>query len=457
MHIVALGLNHRTAPVEIREKFSLTEGELPQALKTLKETMSIQECVIINTCNRMEIYAVIDSKVCGRFLYEFVERWFGISFEQFFKHLYAYEDHDAIRHLFRVTSGLDSMIVGETQILGQIRDAFLFAQGQNVTSSIFNQLFKRAITFAKRAHTETAINDNPVSVSYAAVELGKKLLGSYQGKQIMTLGAGKMGELTLKNLQANGANRISIMNRTPDKAAELAERYDASAYGLSEGVEQMKGIDLVISSTGSREVIFTEDQIRELMASRPDHPLFLIDIAVPRDFDPAINQIPGVRLYDIDDLNSIVEENFAERKRAMSKIEEWIDVEISQFEEWYRTIEVVPMIRALQQKVNAVHEHTMKDMTNKLPQLTARELKIIDKLSKSIANQIVREPILRLKELSTGRDRDRAIELFNQLFALEPWSSDEVSGNQGKALKVEASEEKDEWSDEVVPAIGFGR
>lgn len=455
MHIVALGLNHRTAPVVVREKFSLTEEQLPQALKTLKETMSIQECVIINTCNRMEIYAVVDSKVCGRFIYEFVERWFGIKFEQFFKHLYAYEDNEAIRHLFRVTSGLDSMVIGETQILGQVRDAFLFAQKRGVTGSIFNTLFKRAITFAKRAHTETSINDNPVSVSYAAVELGKELFGSYHGKTVMIIGAGKMSELTLKHLCANGADQVMIVNRTLSKAEELADKFSGVACDFSEFAEHIFAADVVISSTGSREMIFTAEEMAQQMSHRLDRPLFIIDIAVPRDFDPAIKDISGVHLYDIDDLNSIVEANFAVRKQEMGKIERWIEREIKQFEQWYKTVEVAPIIQALQQKVNTVHEHTMRDMANKLPDLTQRELKVIQKLSKSIANQMVREPIIRLKELSTGRDRDRAIELFTRLFALEPWLAEGIDEDQA-ALK-EVGEEGAEWQDDILPAMGFGR
>lgn len=421
----------------------MSEDMLPRALKTLKQTINIQECVIVNTCNRMEIYTVVDSQMCGRYIYEFVERWFGLSYEQFFKHLYMHEDQEAIRHLLRVTSGLDSMVVGETQILGQVRNAFLLAQKMETTGPIFNSLFRRAVTFAKRAHTETKINENPVSISYAAVEMGKFILGGYTGKSVMIIGAGKMSELTLKHLCAHGADQLTIVNRTFERAVELASHFAGQASDFTRLTELMEQSDVVISSTGAQDMIMTADQMELIMRKRPERPLFLIDIAVPRDFDPQIKSIPNVFLYDIDELESIVENNLQDRQKEVDKIEKMIGLEIEQFEQWHRTIEVAPMIQALQLKANTIHEHTMQDLANKLPDLSAREMKLIRKLSKSIVNQIVRDPILQIKDLSTGRDRDRAIELFTRFFALEPW--------------LQHNDESSEEPNNILSAMGLGR
>lgn len=438
MHIVALGLNHRTAPVAIREKFAMAESRLPQALVTLKQTMSVQECVIVNTCNRMEIYAVIDSKVCGRFIYEFVEKWFGASFEQCYRHLYLYEDREAVRHLFKVTCGLDSMVIGETQILGQVRDSFQVAQQSAATGVVFNTLFKRAITLAKRVHAEIGINDNPVSISYAAVELGKQLLGSYEYKTAMIVGAGQMSELTCKHLNAVGTGRIIVANRSYEKAAELAASAGGVACGFDTWTNYMAEADIVISSTGSADTILTAERVAQVMEGRPERQLVLIDIAVPRDCDPLIRHLSGVHLYDIDDLESIIASNMQERLKEVDKIERYIEKEIDDFEQWQKTSEIAPVIEALQRKVISIHEHTMQDLENKLPELTERQRKLIRKLSKSIANQLVREPILRVKELSIGRDRDRAIEMFTRMFALEPWLSESVRDDVQETRTVRA-------------------
>ncbi|MCZ8513324.1 glutamyl-tRNA reductase [Paenibacillus filicis] len=420
MHIVVAGLNYRTAPVSIREKFAFAEGDLPQALQELKVTKSVMECVIVGTCNRTELYVAVDREnLCTHYLREFFENWFGIPREQFNKHLYIYENEQAMKHLFRVTSGLDSMVIGETQILGQVRDAFLLAQQQKTTGVLFNQLFKQAVTMAKRAHTETGIGENPVSVSYAAVELGKRIFGSYDQKKVLIIGAGKMSELTVKHLYANGADEVVVVNRSLGRAQELADKFHGVASTMDKLLGHLESADIVISSTGAAGFVLTAEQVSGVLQKRRSRPLFMIDIAVPRDLDPRLGEMPNVFLYDIDNLQSLVNSHLEERRKAAVQIEEGIVAEIAAYNQWTRTLGVSPVIQALQSKSSSIHEETMDSLMKKLPDLDERELKVIHKLTKSMMNQLLRDPIVRIKEMAAERHGDEALDLFTEIFALE--------------------------------------
>ncbi|MFD0871246.1 MULTISPECIES: glutamyl-tRNA reductase [Paenibacillus] len=450
MHIIVVGLNYKTAPVEIREKFAFAKEELPEALGQLKKTKSILECVIVGTCNRTEIYAVVDRPyLCGHAIRGFIEDWFGIPRQEFNHHLYVKENEHAVQHLFKVASGLDSMIVGETQILGQVRDAFLLSQKEKVTGAVFNTLFKQAITLAKRAHSETGISDNPVSVSYAAVELGKRIFGSFANKSVLLIGAGKMSELTAKHLRANGANKVIVANRTYEKAVEFADKFAGTAVTFDDLIPSLAEADIVISSTGSSGLILNREQVDSILHLRKFRPLFMIDIAVPRDLDPGIGELSNVFLYDIDDLQSIVESNLAERQREAAKIEAMIAEEERVFEQWMNTMEVAPLINALQTKSNRIHEETMASLLKKLPDLSDREIKVIHKLTKSIVNQMLRDPIVRLKELANDKDGQEAINLFSQIFALEsaldgqPDHEEEAGHTTSEAAQSAASKTND--------------
>ncbi|MFB9279170.1 glutamyl-tRNA reductase [Cohnella cellulosilytica] len=420
MHLIVVGLNYRTAPVEIRERFALSEREMPLALQALRQTTSILEGVIVATCNRTEIYAVVDRlQLCGHYIRSFMEQWFSIPRQQFNNHLYMYEDDRAVQHLFRVTSGLDSMIIGETQILGQVRDAFLLAQEERATGTLFNRLFKQAVTLAKRAHSSTSIGENAVSVSYAAVELGKRIFGRFDNKKVMIVGAGKMSELTAQHLHANGAKEVFVVNRTVEKAHELADKFQGAAMSMEQAIDRLAEMDIVISSTGADRFVLNRKVVERAMASRKKKPLFLIDIAVPRDIEPSCGDLPNVFLYDIDDLEGIVETNMAKRRQEAAIIEEMIELEQEAYRQWYATLGVSPLIRALQEKADAIHDSTLESLTRKLPELDERQMKVIRKLTKSIVNQVIHDPILRIKELAAEKRSDEAMKLFVQLFALE--------------------------------------
>ncbi|WP_123043700.1 glutamyl-tRNA reductase [Cohnella candidum] len=441
MHLIVVGLNYRTAPVEIRERFALAEGDTLEALQSLKKTTGILEGVIVATCNRTEIYVVVDRlHLCGHYVRAFMEQWFQIPRQEFNKHLYMHEDDQAVEHLFRVTSGLDSMVLGETQILGQVRDAFLQAQENGTTGTIFNRLFKQAVTLAKRAHSETSIGENAVSVSYAAVELGKKIFGRFTDKTVMIVGAGKMSELTARHLHANGAKKVFVAGRTVSRAEELAGKFDGTALSMEEALSRLDEADIVISSTGAERFVLERGAIEQAMAKRKKRPLFLIDIAVPRDIDPACGDIPNVFLYDIDDLEGIVEGNLEKRRKEAAVIEAMISEEQEAYREWFATLGVSPLIRALQEKAAAIQESTLESMLRKLPDLDDREQKVIRKLTKSMVNQMIHDPILRIKELAAEKKGEEAMKLFVQLFSLE----DEVSKLKEEAVSERKSRKENE-------------
>jgi len=420
MDILLIGLNYKTAPVEVREKFTFSDNSTERALHLLSQTKSVVESVILGTCNRTEIYVVCDQLHTGRFyVRNFLADWFGVDKDTFQEHLYMKENVEAIDHLFRVSCGLDSMVMGETQILGQVRDAFLLAQEQKVTGTVFNTLFKQAVTLAKRAHTETGINENAVSVSYAAIELAKKIFGSFDGKHVLIIGAGKMSELTAKHLSANGSSRVTVANRTIERAQLLAEKFQGDSCTMEQLPEALLAADIVISSTGATGYVVTKEQLKPLLKQRKNRPLFMIDIAVPRDLDPQLHELDNVYLYDIDDLEGIVASNLAERTKEAERITEMIESEIVAFTSWFQTLGVVPLIAALREKAFAIHGDAMKKIENKLPNLSERELHIIRKHTRGIINQLLHDPVVRLKELAAEKSGDEVLDVFSTIFALE--------------------------------------
>ncbi|MDN4527028.1 glutamyl-tRNA reductase [Fictibacillus fluitans] len=420
MHILVVGLNYKTAPVEIREKVSFQPTELADAHKALRSRKSILECTIVSTCNRTEVYAVVDQLHTGRYyMKSFLAEWFSIETNDLNPFLFIREEEIAVEHLFRVAAGLDSMVLGETQILGQVRDSFLLAQQEGTTGTIFNHLFKQAITLAKRSHSETEIGENAVSVSYAAVELAKKIFGGLEKKDILIVGAGKMGELTAKHLHSNGVASVHVVNRTYEKALELAGRFNGTAHRMEELGSVLNIADIVITSTGSESYVITKDMVQAVLKQRKGRPLFMVDIAVPRDLDPSLNDLESVFLYDIDDLEGIVEANLAERKKEAEKIEIMIEGEIVAFQSWVNMLGVVPVITALREKALAVQAETMQSIERKMPHLSDREKKVLSKHTKSIVNQLLRDPIVRIKEQAGEPGADQALEFFTKIFALE--------------------------------------
>lgn len=433
MHTIVVGLNYKTAPVEIREKLSFIESELPKAMEALQKEKSILENVIVSTCNRTEIYAVVDQLHTGKYyVKKFLSKWFDIPIEDFSSHLFIREEDGALEHLFKVTAGIDSMVLGETQILGQVRKSFLDGQEIGTTGTVYNQLFKQAVTFAKRAHSETAIGENAVSVSYAAVELAKKIFGTLKHKHVAILGAGKMGELAIQNLYGSGVGKVTVINRTFEKAESLAAKFDGEARSMKELQCSLLEADILITSTGATDYVIDYGLMEFVEKLREGRPLFMVDIAVPRDIDPRVGDLPNVFLYDIDDLQGIVEANLAERQRAANEITDMIHDEIVQFKDWFATLGVVPVISALRKKASRIQEETMASIENKMPNLTERERKVLSKHTKSIINQLLKEPILQAKELANSSNANEQLRLFQQIFGIEEEVQEEVISAQKK-------------------------
>ncbi|NWK85539.1 glutamyl-tRNA reductase [Staphylococcus sp. GSSP0090] len=420
MHLIAVSINHRTADVALREKVAFKDDAIRSANVDLYETKSILENVILSTCNRTEVYAVTDQIHTGRYyIQRFLARSFGLDVEDIKDMTEVKVGDEAVKHLLQVTSGLDSVVLGETQILGQIRNAFFLAQAEDTTGTIFNHLFKQAITFAKKAHNETDIADNAVSVSYAAVELSKKVFGKINTKRALIIGAGDMSELSLLNLIGSGVTDITIVNRTLSKAQDLAMKHQVKFESMESLPKLLADVDIVISSTSSENYIVTNEMLQSISNERKHDSLVMIDIAVPRDIEPGIDTIQDVFSYDVDDLKGLVDANLRERQRAAEQIIQNIPNEIEAHNEWVNMLGVVPVIRALREKAMSIQEDTMDSIDRKLPGLSERERKIISKHTKSIINQMLKDPIKQAKELSSDKKSNEKLELFQDIFDIE--------------------------------------
>lgn len=420
MHLIAISINHRTADVALREQVAFKDDAIRSANVDLFETKSILENVILSTCNRTEVYAVVDQIHTGRYyIQRFLARNFGFDVEEIKEMTEVTVGDAAVRHLLQVTSGLDSVVLGETQILGQIRDAFFIAQEEDTTGTIFNHLFKQAITFAKKAHNETDIADNAVSVSYAAVELSKKVFGKINNKSALIIGAGDMSELSLLNLIGSDVTDVTIVNRTVSKAQKLATAHNVKYESIEALPQLLAHADIVISSTSSDEYIITNSMVATIQSQRKNDSLVLIDIAVPRDIEPGIDTIQDVFNYDVDDLKGLVDANLKQRQNAADEILQRIPAEIDAHNEWVNMLGVVPVIRALREKAMDIQEDTMSSIDRKLPGLTERERKVISKHTKSIINQMLKDPIKQAKELSSDKKSNEKLELFQNIFDIE--------------------------------------
>ncbi|MFC0014973.1 MULTISPECIES: glutamyl-tRNA reductase [Allobacillus] len=433
MHFIVLSVNYRTAPVEIREKLAFSDENLSETMLELNQEKSILENVIVSTCNRTELYVVADQLHTGRYYVKrFLANQFSLELDYVKKYIEIKEETEAVRHLMKVTAGLDSMVLGETQILGQVRKAFQVAQEVESSGLIFNQLFKQAVTVAKRAHRETAIGENAVSISYAAVELGKQIFNDLKEQHVAILGAGKMGELAVKNLHGSGIRQITVINRTYEKAKEVADKFEGVAKSMDELDEVMQEADILITSASTDSFIITKEQLTPLVSRRNGKPLFLIDISVPRNIDPSVSDLDGVIVYDIDDLQGVINKNLEERQKAANAIERMIDQELDEFDEWIQTLGVVPVISALRNKALSIQETTMASIERKMPDMTDRERKVLNKHTKSIINQMLKEPILQAKEMAGDEEAEEMLKLFVKIFGIEEEVQEELEFQNNK-------------------------
>lgn len=420
MHIVKVGVNYQVAPVDIREKLRFSDETVEQAMLSLQAYEHVSENIILSTCNRTELFAVVDDIEPGKEdLIRFLCTWFHISRAELMEYCqFKYED-DAIQHAFRLAVGLDSLVLGETQILGQVRQAFVTAQQLRTAGRMFNELFKRVLTFAKSAHNNTIIGEQAVSISYVAVELSKKMFGQMKGKHAVILGAGEMGELSLKNLHGSGVSEITVVNRSLDRAKQIAQRFRANAVSLDQLDEVLATADILISSTGSSTPILTKERVEKIQLKRKNKSLFLIDIAVPRDIEADVDSLDNIFLYDVDDLQDVADANMEARKEAAAFIESQLVHELSSFRNWVYTLDVVPIIRALREKSFDIQARTLESIIRKIPDLDEREIKVLRKHTKSIVNQLIEHPIKQAKLISTMEASEERKQMFIDIFGLD--------------------------------------
>lgn len=418
--IVLLGLNHKTAPLAVRERLFANCEEEKNLLPELLANEGVLEILHLSTCNRVELVAVIeDIPETIEQLKSFLKRKGGLTDDEAAACLYIYRNEEAVRHLFRVTSSLDSLVMGETQILGQVKDTYRRALAQNATGLVLNRLMHRSFRTAKRVRTETGIAANPVSVSFAAVELAKKIFGTLSGKKILIVGAGEMAELTGTHLIGNGAEEIIIANRSAVQAAALAEKFHGSAIGLEALDEALCDADIVISSTGAPSYVITENMIRQSLRKRKNRLLFLIDIAVPRDIDPAADGIENVYLYNIDNLQDIVDENMKIRRKEALRAEAIVKEEVERYSNWLKELEAVPTIISLRTKAESIVRMEMSKAESWMSKLENDDHEKVDALVKGIVNKILHAPVAVMKEESAEFSSRDIVAAVRQLFRLD--------------------------------------
>ena len=425
MNIVLIGLNHKTAPVEIREKFSFQETLLGDYLTRMMGSPLVTEGLILSTCNRVEICATTDNipecfDYLSQFLYENQKQGPPISFREFIQYLYYYSSVDAISHLFRVSSSLDSMIVGEPQISGQLKEAFDYAMINKATGVILNKLFKKAISVSKRIRSQTKISENAVSVSYAAVGLAKKIFGDLNGKTVLLVGAGEMIELAARHLVSNGVKNVLVTNRSFQRAVELAREFNGTSVKFDDLETELTEADIVICSTGAPYYLIHCEMVEAAVARRKNRPIFMVDISVPRNIDPKINTLGNVFLYDIDDLQSVVEANLKERHKEAEKAEIIISEEVETMDRWLKSLNVVPTIIAIREKVEAIRKLEVdKTIARWRTEISEEEKEAIENLSQNIINKILHFPLSALKAEAHQSHGPQVIQATRKLFDLE--------------------------------------
>ncbi len=417
--IMAMGVNHKTAPVEIREKLTFS-GDCQATVRQLKEIPGCDECYFLSTCNRVEILFVSrDQENTARAVRDFLFSAANLSDAEIGRYSYFYQGEPAIDHLFRVSASLDSMIVGEPQILGQLKQAYRDATEQNSTGTILNRLLHKAFSVAKRVRTETNIGGGAASISFAAVQLARKIFGELKGKRVMLIGAGEMAELAAEHLVTQGIDHVTVANRTLERAANLARNFNGSAISLAEVVGKLEEVDIVISSTGATDLILRRDDVKPLMRQRRNRPLFLIDIAVPRDLDPKLNDLENIYLYDIDDLKNVVEVNKSERAKEAASAERIVEEEVLKFQQWLENMEVAPTITAIRQKGETIKNQELAKTLATLDHLSAKEKKAVEALAASIVNKMLHDPMLSLKTNCRPEEKRQKLALTRQLFNLD--------------------------------------
>ena len=418
--LLALGISHKTAPLALRERLALTEGRAVGTLGELRASEHVAEAAAISTCNRTELYLVVGDPVEAESVaLGVLSRQADIRPTELVGHLYSLRAGDAVRHLFRVTAGLDSMILGEAEIQGQVKRAYELALVEGATGPILNRLFRGALAAGGRARAETGISEKGMSISSVAVELGRRVLGDLADRRVLVVGAGETAELVARALGARGVETVFIANRHYDRAIGLAQRFGGRAIRFEELPEQLETADIVVSATYSPHHILEPDDLAKVMGEREGRPLLLVDIAVPRDIDPSCREVPGVSLYDVDDVQGIVERNASGREAEAKRAESLLAAEQVRFERWLSSLEVVPTVSALRARAEEVVERVLAENAGRWESVSEADRERIEAMARAIAGRMLHEPTLRLKRSTGGEDAYLYVNALRELFGLD--------------------------------------
>lgn len=422
MHeIHLLGLNHKTADVELRECLAFSEDETGDALKEMGSLPAVEEMLLLSTCNRVEVlFTTKAPELAVRSVMEGIARCKKLPCDEFAGALYHVTAKDAVRHIFRVAASLDSLVVGEPQILGQIKEAYRKSVESGTSGVIINRLLHKTFSLAKRVRTETGIGGHAVSISYAAVELSKKIFGSLEDKEALLIGAGEMAELAVEHLIQNRIRKVHVANRTFERAMELASRFSGQALTMEEILTALTRVDIIISSTGAKGFILTKDQVKSVLRQRKNRPMFFIDIAVPRDIDPAINRLSNTYVYDVDDLKSVVAENIQDRYREARKAERIVEESVVRFMQWYESLNVVPTIVSLRSKFGCIAEQEVNRTFQALSHLSDKDREAILRMTDAMINKILHDPTVFLKTNGHNKKKSHYLDAARKLFNLDP-------------------------------------
>jgi len=420
VNLILVGVNHKSTPVEIREKLAFTKGKIEDSANRLINYPEIIEHTILSTCNRVEIYARASNQDSGiDFIKKFICDFHDLSPVELEDHFYSYKDEMAIEHLFRVSSSLDSMIIGEAQILGQVKDAYSLAKNLSSTGLILNQLFEKAFSIAKKVRDETGIAERSVSISSAAVELAQKIFNDLESHTVMLVGTGEMAELAAKHLISYGVKTVYVASRTYERAANLARTLNGSALDFETFKNELYRADIVITSTAAPNFVINKEMVEKAIHERKNRPIFFIDIAVPRDIEPSVNDLENVYLYDIDDLQGVVAANMKEREKEAENAISLIQYEVAKFNNWIESLDAVPTIIEIRKNAEIIRREEIEKTLKKVPHLSEDDKQIIRQMSGSIINKILHKPTIKLKQKIQSQDGHIYLKAIRHLFHLD--------------------------------------
>ncbi|QPJ65920.1 MAG: glutamyl-tRNA reductase [Candidatus Nitrohelix vancouverensis] len=418
--LVMVGVNHKGTPVEIRERLAFTPSKIEESAERLVGRYEIIEHIILSTCNRVEIYARVKDQDEGiRSLKKFIAEFHGLSFNDLDRYFYSYRDYRCVEHLFCVSSSLDSMVLGESQVLGQVKDAYNQARAMQATGMVLNQLFEKAFTVAKKVREETGIAERGVSISSAAVELARKIFEDLENHSILLVGAGEMAELAAKHLISYGVKTVYVASRTYERAVTLASTLNGAAIDFANFNEELHRADIVITSTGAPHFIIKKEMIEQAIHKRKNKPMFFIDIAVPRDIEPEVNELENVYLYDIDDLQSVVSANIKEREKEAIEAMDIIHGEVEKFNNWVDSLDAVPTIVELRNKAELIRQKELDRTLKKMGSLSEEDRLSIEQMTTSIINKILHHPTINLKKKTQTQDGHHYLKAIRHLFHLD--------------------------------------